>query len=115
MSSARQAIVSLIDDTRSQRFLLARFIEAEAPQQLHEVVAGGADRGGLARELDEPGVPLDLGEAGDEPLAGRPAAREVVDVERAGLGRDPLPRRGEPALVERLEADLAAPAVHVRE
>src|SRR5512133_1929383 len=95
ISSARQVMVSERDVRPSQIFRLARFIDAEAPEQLHEVLAGRADRAGVARELDEPGVALDLREAGDEPLSGRAAAREVVDLEAPRLRRERLPRRRE--------------------
>src|SRR5512142_3271435 len=115
ISSARQAMVSERDVMASHSFRLARFIEAEAPEQLHEVLAGRADRAGVPRELDEPGVSLDLGEARDEPLPGSAAAREVVDLEGPRLRRERLPGRRERRLVERLEPDLPAPAVHVRE
>src|SRR4030042_2041379 len=85
---ARQARVREREESASQslrarsRIWLARFIEAEAPEQLHEVIAGGADGVGVPRHLDEPGAARRLGEAGEEALAGRAVAREVGAPER---------------------------------
>src|SRR5437867_474371 len=112
---ARQIRVSLRDVNASQARPLIRGITAEALEEASEIRSHSANRTGVPEHLQEPGVPVDGRKPGDQPALLLPFAREVVDRDGPRLGVQRLAHGGEARFIDRTEADLPAPAVHVGE